>query len=131
MKKSMRITLAFAATFLIVALIINPLSARSSINSDNPGKPIPESIMKIAEKSCVKCHADPARGMAKSMLNLSTWEKLSPEKQASKAKAICNKVTNDKMPPKKFRKGNPDGIPSKDEIATICDWSQSLQTVKK
>ena len=116
---------------IIVALIINPLSARTSKETDNTGKPIPESVMKIAEKSCVKCHADPARGMAKSMLNLTDWDKFSPDKQSSKAKAMCKMVTKDRMPPKKFRKDNPDGNPSKDEIATLCDWAQSLQTVKK
>jgi hypothetical protein len=87
--------------------------------------------MKIAEKSCVKCHAAPAKGMAISMLNLTNWDKLTPEKQASKAKAMCNMVTNDKMPPKKFKESNPNGVPSKEEIATICDWAKSIEVVKK
>ena len=131
MKKSMSIAVAFFSIIFITALIINPLSARTAKDSNYFGKAIPESVMKIMQKSCVKCHATPARGMAISKLNLTNWEKLTPEKQASKAKAMCNIVTKDKMPPKKFKANNPDGVPSKEEIATICDWAKSIEVVKK
>jgi cytochrome c5 len=131
MKKTMSIAVAFLSIIFITALIINPVSAKTAKNGDNMGKAIPESVMKIAQKSCVKCHAEPAKGMPISMLNLTNWDKSTPEKQAAKAKQMCNMVTKDKMPPKKFRESNPDGIPSKEEITTICDWAQSLQVVKK
>ena len=131
MKKSISIAVAFFCILFITALIINPLSARTAKNGDNMGKAIPESVMKIAAKSCVKCHAEPAKGMSVSMLNLTNWDRLTPEKQAAKAKAMCNMVTKGKMPTKKFRDSNPGGIPTKEEMATICDWATSLQVVKK
>jgi cytochrome c5 len=131
MKKSISIPVAFFSIIFITALIINPVSARAAKNGDNMGKAIPESVMKIAGKSCVKCHAEPAKGMPISMLNLTTWDRLTPEKQAAKAKQMCSMVTKDKMPPKKFRDSNPTGVPSKEEIATICDWATSLEVVKK
>jgi hypothetical protein len=131
MKKSMSIACVFFSIIFITAMNINPLSARATKNGDNSGNGIPESVMNIAKKSCVNCHAAPARGMAISMLNLTKWDNWSPEKQAAKARAMCNMVTKGKMPPKKFRAGNPEGVPSKEEIATICEWSQSIQVVKK
>ena len=87
--------------------------------------------MKIAERSCVKCHTEGGNGMALMHLNLSNWDKYSPEKQASKAKDMCKMVTKDKMPPKSFRESHPDGVPSEAEIKTICDWAASIQVSKK
>ena len=127
----MRFAIAFFSIIFIAALVINPLSARTSKNGDNPGKAIPESVMKIAQKSCVKCHTAPAKGISICLLNLTNWDKLSPGKQAAKAKKMCNWVTIGKMPPRKFRANNPDGVPSKEEVATICNWATSLRRVKK
>jgi Haem-binding domain len=131
MKKLISITVAVASVLFITALIINPVTTQSAPKSGDGIKPIPDAVMKIAEKSCVKCHTEPGNGMALAHVNLSKWDKYSPEKQAAKAKAMCNMVTKDKMPPKKFREEHPDGVPSKEEIKTICDWAQSLQIPKK
>ena len=87
--------------------------------------------MKIAQKSCVKCHAEPAKGMPISVLNLTSWGNLSEEKQAAKANAMCKMVSKDKMPPKKFRTNNPESVLTTEEITAICDWAKSLQVVKK
>jgi hypothetical protein len=87
--------------------------------------------MKIADKSCVRCHTEPGDFMALSHLNLSNWDKYSPEKQADKAKAMCTMVTKDKMPPKGFREKHPDDVPTSKELNTICDWAQSIQVSKK
>jgi hypothetical protein len=87
--------------------------------------------MKIADKSCVNCHSEPGNGIALAHLNLSNWDKYSPEKQAAKAKAMCSMVTKDKMPPKKFRANHPDGVPTAAEVKTICNWAESLQVTKK
>jgi hypothetical protein len=131
MKKIIMITVAVASVLFMTALIVNPVSAQTAKKSVGDNKPIPSAVMKIAEKSCVNCHTEPGNGMALMHVNLSNWDKYSPEKQADKAKAMCNMVTKDKMPPKKFRSTHPDGIPSKDEIKTICDWAESLQVPKK
>ena len=131
MKKLLGIFIAVSCFFIISALIFNPAITQSAPKSSTGGKPIPEKVMKIAEKSCVKCHTEPGEGMALAHLNLSNWDKYSPEKQAAKAKAMCNMVTQVKMPPKSFRESHPDGIPTTEEIKTICDWSQSLQPATK
>jgi len=99
MKKLLKISIAAIGIFMITALIIIPMTAQSATQNGG-GKAIPESVMKIANKSCVKCHTEGGNGMALMHLNLSNWDKYSPEKQASKAKDMCKMVTKDKMPPK-------------------------------
>lgn len=131
MKKQISIAATVAGLLFFTAAILLPLPGQSSTKDKGQGAPIPSNIMKIAEKSCVKCHTEPGNFMAISHLNLSNWEKYSPEKQASKAKAMCKMVTKDKMPPKKFRADHPDGVPSQEEINTICKWAESLQIPKK
>ena len=130
MKKLLKISIAAIGIFMITALIIIPMTAQSATQNGG-GKAIPESVMKIANKSCVKCHTEGGNGMALMHLNLSNWDKYSPEKQASKAKDMCKMVTKDKMPPKSFRESHPDGVPSETEIKTICDWAASIQVSKK
>lgn len=131
MKKSWSNAVVFLSIIFFASLTVNPLAARTAKEGDNSGNPIPESVMKIAQKSCVDCHTAPGKCMAKTFLNLSKWDQMTPKKQAHKAGAMCYMVTRGKMPPKKYRKNNPDGVPSKEEIATICDWSKSIQVVKK
>jgi len=128
MKKQISIAAAIASVLFITAMIINPVSAQKEASGS---KPIPDNVMKIAEKSCVNCHVEPGNFMAIEHLNLSNWDKYSPEKQASKAKAMCNMVTKEKMPPKNFRKDHPDGVPSTEEIKTICEWAKSIEVPKK
>ena len=125
------ITVAVASVLFLTALIVNPVSAQTAAKASGDHKPIPADVMKIAEKACVNCHTEPGNGMALMHVNLTNWDKYSPEKQADKAKAMCNMVTKDKMPPKKFRENHPDAVPTKDEIKSICDWAESLQVTKK
>ena len=131
MKKSLRISVVVASILFVTALIINPLTIQSAPKSGSGSKPISDVVMKIADKSCVKCHTEGGNGMALMHLNLSNWDKYSPDKQAAKAKAMCNMVSKEKMPPKKFRESHPDGVPTKAEIKTICDWAESIQVTKK
>ena len=130
MKMTLKISVAVVCILFTAGLIINPLASQTTTQSGG-GKAIPESVMKIASKSCVKCHTEGGNGMALMHLNLSNWDKYSPEKQASKAKDMCKMVTKDKMPPKSFRESHPDGVPSEAEIKTICDWAASIQVSKK
>ena len=124
MKKSKSISIVFFSVFFITSLIIIPVTIQSAQKDCNGSKPISDDVMKIAKKSCVHCHTEPGNKMALAHLNLSNWDKFSPDKQADKAKAMCKMVSKGKMPPKNFREKHPDGVPSKAEIKTICDWAQ-------
>jgi len=129
MKKVFGIIGLLAAVLILGAWIMSPVKGNS--DKDKMGKPIPENIMKIAEKSCVKCHTSGGNAMAESHVNLSKWNEMSPEKQAAKAADMCKMVTKDKMPPKSFRDKNPNGVPTKEEVKEICDWAASLEMPKK
>ena len=128
MKKLLSIVGVIAAVLILGIWISNPLKAA---DKDKMGKPIPANIMKIAEKSCVKCHTSGGNAMALSHVNLSKWDEMSAEKQASKAADMCKMVMNEKMPPKSFKEKNPNDVPTKDEVKQICDWSASIMMPKK
>lgn len=124
MKKFTIIPVAFAGAFSLTMLLSNTVSAQSS-------RPIPDNVVAIAKKSCVHCHAEPGKSMALAHVNISKWDTYTAEKQASKAKAMCNMVTKGKMPPNSFKSENPGFVLTKEEIKTICDWSTSIQIAKK
>jgi mono/diheme cytochrome c family protein len=108
-------------TLIFGAFIFNPLKAQTI------QKPIPADVMTVFKKTCVTCHMEPGNKMALSHLNFSKWDESKPEKQASKAKAICKKVSKEPMHPKKFLKEHPEAIPTKEEIKSICDWAAKMQ----
>jgi hypothetical protein len=87
--------------------------------------------MKVLDKSCAACHKDPGMKFAQGPFNISTFVNYSPEKQAAKAKAVCNMATKGKMPPKKYQANNPGLVPTKDDIKILCDWAASLNPDNK
>ena len=131
MKKAIGLSFALLGIVFFTSMIIHHSTAQSSQKDGTVSKPIPPGVMKIAERSCLKCHAEGGNEMAMMHLNLSNWDKFSPEKQAGKAKDMCKMVSKGKMPPKGFREKNPDAAPTKDEAKIICDWATSIQVVKK
>ena len=85
MKKLTKLSLAAASVLFVMAVITSPLSAQTKTEAAK-GKPIPENIVKIAERSCLKCHVEPGGNeMASSHVNLSKWDTYSADKQAEKA----------------------------------------------
>lgn len=127
MKKSISITFAVLGIIFLSSMILNDEPGWSSRKDGKDSKPIPSNVMKIFEESCVKCHTGGGNWWAEMHLNLSKWDKFSPGKQAYKAKRMCKKVSNGKMPPKGFREKHPDATPTKDEIKIICDWATSIK----
>lgn len=122
MKKFALIAAAIAAVISFTAFMNNPVSWQSS----QKNKPIPDDVLKITKKSCINCHAEPGKKLALAHVNLSKWDTYTLAKQAAKSSAMCDMISKGKMPPKQFRKKNPDFVITKDEIKTICDWSESF-----
>ena len=123
MVKTIRIAVAFFSVLFITALIIDPVINKSILKATFENKLISAEVMKIVQRSCVTCHMEPGNTMALSRVNFTTWDSYTPEKQASKADAICNMVSKNKMPPKKFMEKHPGTVLSKDDIKTICNWA--------
>jgi hypothetical protein len=80
--------------------------------------------------SCLACHGAGGKGMALSHVKMSEWSSYSPEKQASKAEDMCKMVTKGKMPTKGYLNDHPEAKLSPEQIATICNWSESLNKGK-
>ena len=117
--------------FIFLTLIgAGKASAQSVQKGNTLADIIPSDVKSIVEKSCVNCHSEPGKTLALSRVNLTKWDQYSVEKQAAKAKAMCYEISKDKMPPKKFRANFPESVLSSEEIKTICDWAQSLQSKK-
>lgn len=127
MKRQIWITVGIVCGIIVISVLINQIVAQSAPKNIVKTKPIPERIMKIAERSCVKCHTEPGSPMALAHLDLYNWDKYSAEKQAAKAKKMCSMVTKAKMPPKSFRAKNPGDIPSLEEVNMICNWASEIQ----
>lgn len=131
MKNLIFIAVAVASYLFLTALTVSPVSAQATKTAVVKGSSLPEGILKIAEKSCFKCHSEPGNAMALAHVNFTKWDEYSPEKQAAKANAIYKMVSKNKMPPKNFRKSNPDTVPTKEEVMALSGWSQSIQVPKK
>jgi len=127
MKKIIRITAATTSVLFFAAMTGIPASAQSIQNTSGDKKPIPSDVMKIAQKSCVKCHIDGGMGG----LKFTEWDSYTAQKQTTKSKAIYDAVSGKVMPPKRFLENNPGAALTEADIKTICDWSASLQPAKK
>jgi hypothetical protein len=128
MKKLFFILVTLCMVTMVATIVATPHSKSSSdiyISADE-GQPLADSIMKIVRVSCMDCHADGGNGMACSHVNFSKWATYKPEKQAAKAKDICKELTKGAMPPKKFRENNPDAVPTKTQVSTVCNWANGM-----
>ena len=123
------------ASFLIPALLVFSLfllsfqaSAQDALKSPAT---LPDEVSKIVTASCTPCHTSQGGLMSKSKLNLTEWDKDSPEKQKEKAAKMYSEVNKGAMPPKKARELKPELIPTKEQLEVIKKWSESFPADKK
>jgi len=132
MKKIFVMLLVTSLFFIVTAMVILP---SNKVGQKSPkatiAKVIPDDLNIVFKKDCMACHGDEGSKMAMSKVNFSKWDTYSPEKQAKKAQAICKIITKGKMPPKGYKKNNPDSIPTQAEITSICNWANSLNVKTK
>jgi len=99
----------------------------SNLISKNLNKQIPDSIMKIFNRSCACCHSKDGNFFAKMKVNFSKWDKYSENKAKSKAQKICDEIISNSMPPQSWRKNNEKLDITKKEIEIVCKWSNSFK----
>jgi hypothetical protein len=131
MKKLIKIITVVIGALFISLMINTSVSAQYEQKKGDGSQPIPDNVIKVIDKTCIKCHGETGNFRARARLNLSKWDDFSPEKQAKKADAMCNMMSKEKMPPKKYLDNHQSDIPTKHEINKVCDWSQSLQQYRK
>lgn len=126
MKKIMVITgTSLVVIFLIVlAFRPAPVMGSSKFNEGNPE--LPDSVAKLVQKSCLDCHGEDGNGMAKSHVNFAKWNTYDSKKQASKAADMAKEVGKGSMPPGKWRKNNPDLVPTQKDADLLKNWASAL-----
>jgi cytochrome c5 len=130
MKKQSFLILLVTALFLSSAAYLKiPEKAAKNTKAVQESS-IPADVHAIFENSCMGCHAEGGRMMAISHVNFSEWNSYTPEKQANKAKDICDIVTKGKMPPKSAVNKDPKIALTQEQIESICKWSASLNEGK-
>jgi mono/diheme cytochrome c family protein len=132
----MKSIFSFAVVPLILFAFIGlswnsvPSSSETPAVGKDPSS-IPAEVQKIMDNSCLACHGAGGKTMALSRVKMAEWDGYSADKQAQKAAAICKVVTSGKMPPKGYLKENPKAALTKEQIASLCAWSDALNKGKK
>jgi len=127
MKKTFYFSLIILSCIIITAMVnpnTNEAKAKApSMSGYMPETSLPDSVMKIVERSCFDCHSDKSGNFtAKGKLNFSGWNDYTTARKLSKMEAICEEITNGKMPKKKFVSKNPEKALTNQDIDLICKW---------
>jgi mono/diheme cytochrome c family protein len=112
---------------MVMMVMLGSIRITSGQTVKEQTSPIPDDINKIFQTSCFKCHGSNGRMLPMAKLNFSKWAEYGVEKEGEKASKICSMLTEGLMPPKSVRKSNPELIPTKEQIALICKWAESLK----
>lgn len=114
------------AVIFFLAMAFHPVNASGSGNRMEGNPELPDSVSKVVHKACMDCHANDGNGMAKAHVNFSAWNTYDPRKQAEKAASVSKVLAKGSMPPGKWRKSNPDNVPTKAEVQLIGNWAKAL-----
>jgi len=110
----------------IVLIFLFACISASGQDKKDQAASVPDDVLKIFRASCMKCHNNDGRIMARTKLNFSIWNEYDTDTVAKKASKICEEITEGKMPPKSARESNPELIPTKEQVELICKWSGSF-----
>lgn len=127
MKKTFYFSLIILSCIIITAMVNpntnEPIVKAPSMSGYMPETSLPDSVMKIVERSCFDCHSDKSGNFtAKGKVNFTNWDEYTPAKKVGKMDDICNIITKGKMPKKSYVSKNPDKALTKAEIDLICKW---------
>lgn len=114
------------AVIFFIALGFRPASASVTVNANEGNPELPDSVMKVVQKACMDCHGEDGNSMAKMHLSLAKWNTYNAKKQAGKAFDISKEVSKGAMPPDKWRKNNPDNVPSQADVTLLKNWALAL-----
>jgi len=120
------------AIFLIVTGLIcsSPFGIAQISSKTSKGIQIPADMDKVFTNSCMPCHSDHGKEMAKVLLNFSKWNNYGRRAQVQKSRAICRMITKADMPPAKFIESNPELALTKVQKDNICKWVSSINPKK-
>ncbi len=114
-----------AGTILITTLLSFSVQEKeSSIQlTTSEKRELPDDLKPILKKACFDCHHSDAKNfIAKKKVNFATLNELTKVKKISTLKKIEKEIKEDKMPPKKYIKRNPDKKLTDEEKELIYNW---------
>jgi|APDOM4702015159_1054818.scaffolds.fasta_scaffold08034_4 hypothetical protein len=126
MKTAFRSTIALACILLFILLVPGPAKAQENKAPADSLNAMPADVLAIVKKGCFDCHSEPGRIIALTHVNLTKWNEYTADKQAAKARAMCEQLTKGDMPPKRYRENNPVVVPTPEELKILCDWAERL-----
>ncbi|MCX6226751.1 MAG: heme-binding domain-containing protein [Bacteroidia bacterium] len=131
MKKAILIFGAAAILIIVTGFIIDSAAGagQDSLKSAN-GLLIPADLQNVITKSCMPCHSNDGKKMAKAMVNFSNWNTSKPGTLVKKGKAICKMISKDAMPPAQFKEANPELALTPAQKEAICKWTNSMKPEK-
>ena len=129
MRKITKIRKSFL--FFVTSFLVLTFQNAAAQQAEKTGQPLPADVNKFVSNSCTPCHTDKGGFMSKSALNFDDWTKMTSEKQNSKAEKIADVVEKGKMPPKGAREKRPEIVPTKEQIAMVQKWAESVKPAKK
>lgn len=122
----MAITGISLVVIFLMVLAFRPAPAIGSVKFIEGNPELPDSVAKLVQKSCLDCHGEDGNGMAKSHVNFGKWNTYDVKKQASKASDMSKQLSKSSMPPGKWRKNNPDNVPTEKDVKLIQNWAAAL-----
>jgi mono/diheme cytochrome c family protein len=115
---------------LVIGLFLLNLTAKGQ-ETAKVSSALPADISMIVSVKCVPCHTSSGGFMSKGALNLSDWDKFTPGKQKNRAEKMVSMLNKNSMPPKSAKASRPEIVPTKEDIATIKKWADSLPAPDK
>ncbi|MCK9219789.1 MAG: heme-binding domain-containing protein [Bacteroidales bacterium] len=126
MRKSIiLVSTVFIAFFLLIN--VNTILASGQKTTNTTSAALPDNMMKFVQRACMDCHSDKGSALARGKVNFSKWGDLTIQKQSDKANTIFKVLSKESMPPKSWKKNNPDLIPTKAEVEMVGKWVNSLK----
>lgn len=84
---------------------------------------IPDDVMAVLNNSCLPCHGPDGKFKAKMKWNFENMDEFDKAKLISKLSDIEEMVDEEKMPPSKFLRKNPEHKPTAEDRQLLKDWA--------
>lgn len=146
MKKIIKIVLSVVILAFIVIQFFRPDRTTSEAYEENhitKMMNVPDNVHQILKRSCFDCHSDHTRwpwysniapaswlvakdvryGRAK--MNFSQWGKMSEGKREARLESICDEISDDEMPLKKYLLLHSDAKLSRQDKDILCNWVEA------
>lgn len=123
MKKYFQIIVPATIILLFAGLIgATPAGNGQESVKAKKGIEIPADLDKVFTNSCMPCHSENGKALAKSLLNFSKWDKYGTRTQVKKSRAICKMISKGEMPPAQFVESSPELAVTQAQKESICNW---------